>query len=371
MYRNGIQKMKNKSHLGTYIREEIFKPRHLTVTAAARLLGVNRPNLSNLINGKISLSKDMAAKFEQSFEISAEKLLAMQLEFDSEKALEKFPRIKARPYVAPFLEIHANDIELSFSRRIDMRAKLAVFLRILIHSTTAHISKIDFPGYEDSQRPGWDGWLESSSGSAWVPEGFSGWEFGVSEDFKTKANRDFQKSVKENSEDKRLSTVFVFVTPRRWLGKREWEEKQKKLNFWKDVIVYDSSDLEQWVENSIEAQVWLANQNKVPSFGVKTLQTCWEEWANITAPALPKELFLSQIQQNEKKIKDFLVDSGKKRLTITADSVEEGLAFVSRTFDHLPEYESRVLVFDKENVLPKLLLGDVNLNLPSELCFGT
>ena len=66
--------MRQSSHLGTFIREEIFKPRHLTITAAARLLGVNRPNLSNLINGKISLSKEMAAKFEQSFEISAEKL---------------------------------------------------------------------------------------------------------------------------------------------------------------------------------------------------------------------------------------------------------------------------------------------------------
>ena len=352
--------MRQSSHLGTFIREEIFKPRHLTITAAARLLGVNRPNLSNLINGKISLSKEMAAKFEQSFEISAEKLLAMQLEFDSEKAVDEFPRVKARPYVAPFLEIHANDIELSFSRWIDMRAKLAVFLRILIHSTTAHISKIDFPGYEDSQRPGWDGWLESPTGSAWVPQGFSGWEFGVNGDFKTKANKDFQKSVKENSEDKRLSTVFVFVTPRRWPGKKDWVDKKKKLNLWKDVIVYDSSDLEQWVENSIEAQVWLANQNRIPSFGVKTLQTCWEEWANVTAPFLPKELFLSQIQQNEKKIKDFLVDSGKTRLIIAADSVEEGLAFVSCSFDHLPEYKNRILVFDKQDVLPKLLLGDVN-----------
>ncbi len=352
--------MRQTRHLGTFIREEIFKPRHLTVTAAARLLGVNRPNLSNLINGKISLSKEMAAKFEQSFEISAEKLLALQLDFDSEKAVDEFPRVKARPYVAPFLEIHANDIELSFSRWIDMRAKLAVFLRILIHSTTAHISKIDFPGYEDSQRPGWDGCLESSTGSAWVPQGFSGWEFGVNRDFKTKANKDFQKSVKENSEDKRLFTTFVFVTPRRWSGKKDWVDKQKKLNLWKDVIVYDSSDLEQWVENSIEAQVWFANQNRIPSFGVKTLQTCWDEWSNVTAPVLPEELFFSQIQQNEQKIKDFLVDSGKTRLTIAADSVEEGLAFVSCSFDRLSEYKNRILVFDKQDVLPKLLLGDVN-----------
>ena len=34
-----------------------------------------------------------------------------------------------------------------------------------------------------------------------MPQGFSGWEFGVNGDFKTKANKDFQKSVKENSEE--------------------------------------------------------------------------------------------------------------------------------------------------------------------------
>lgn len=353
--------MKQRKHPGTFIREEILKPRRLTISAAARLLGVNRPNLSNLVNGKISLSRDMAVKLEKAFEISAEKLLAMQLEFDSQYEFDESRIIQTRPYVAPFLEIHANDIESSFSRSIDMRARLAVFLRILIHTTTPHLSQVDLPGYEDSQRPGWDGWVESQSGSAWVPQGFSGWEFGVNDDVKAKADKDFEKSVKENLEDKRLSTVFVFVTPRRWINKDKWVDAKKKLNLWKNVIVYDSSDLEQWVESSIEAQVWLANQNKWPSQGVRTLRTCWNDWANITDPQLPEALFFSQIKQHAEKIKDFLNDSGKKNLIITADSTEEGLAFISQAFIQIPtDQKSRVLVFDQEGVLPKLLLGEVN-----------
>ena len=60
--------MKLYKHPGFFIREEVLKPRHLTITAAAQLLNVNRPNLSNLINGKISLSKDMAVKIDKAVE---------------------------------------------------------------------------------------------------------------------------------------------------------------------------------------------------------------------------------------------------------------------------------------------------------------
>ena len=353
--------MKLYKHPGFFIREEVLKPRHLTITAAAQLLNVNRPNLSNLINGKISLSKDMAVKFEKAFEVSAEKLLAMQLEFDSQHEFDESSIIQTRPYVAPFLDIHANDIESTFTKSIDMRARLAVFLRILIHSTTAHLSQVDIPGYEDSQKPGWDGWVESQSGSAWVPQGYSGWEFGVNVDIKSKAEKDFEKSVKENSEVQRLSSVFVFVTPRRWINKDKWIDAKKKLNLWKNVVVYDSSDLEQWVENSIEAQVWLANQNKWPSCGVRTLETCWNDWASITDPKLPETLFCSQIKQHVGKINDFLNDSEKKNLIITADSVEEGLAFICQAFiQKFTDKKNRVLVFDRAEVLPKLLLGEVN-----------
>ena len=152
-------KMKQIKHPGSFIREKILKPRNLTISALAQLLEVNRSNLSNLINGKISLSKDMASKLESSFGISAENLLTMQLEFDSEQQCQESVNVKARTYVAPFLEIHANDIELTFTNSIDMRARLAVFLRILIHSTTGYLSKVDFPGFSKT----WLGWLGRNS----------------------------------------------------------------------------------------------------------------------------------------------------------------------------------------------------------------
>ena len=44
--------MLNPPHPGDFIRTEILEPLGLTVTAAAKVLGVSRPALSSLLNGK-------------------------------------------------------------------------------------------------------------------------------------------------------------------------------------------------------------------------------------------------------------------------------------------------------------------------------
>ena len=44
--------MKNPPHPGDFIRTEIIEAAGLTVTAAAIALGVSRPTLSSLLNGK-------------------------------------------------------------------------------------------------------------------------------------------------------------------------------------------------------------------------------------------------------------------------------------------------------------------------------
>ena len=54
----------------------------LSVTDAARVLGVGRPALSAVLNGRASLSPDMALRCEKAFGISMDLLLKMQLQFD-------------------------------------------------------------------------------------------------------------------------------------------------------------------------------------------------------------------------------------------------------------------------------------------------
>jgi len=57
----------NPPHPGEFIRTEIIEPLGLSVTAAAEVLGVSRPALSNLLNAKADLSGEMALRIEKAF----------------------------------------------------------------------------------------------------------------------------------------------------------------------------------------------------------------------------------------------------------------------------------------------------------------
>ena len=66
------------SHPGEFIRAEILDELGLSVTEAAKLLGVRRATLSDLLNGKSSLSPEMALRIEKEFKIGMNILLRMQ-----------------------------------------------------------------------------------------------------------------------------------------------------------------------------------------------------------------------------------------------------------------------------------------------------
>lgn len=92
--------MKNPSHPGVLIRREVIEPLGLSVTAAARALGVTRPALSNLLNGRASLSSEMAIRMEKAFGLRMEHLLRMQLAFDVARAQATADRINVQPYMS-------------------------------------------------------------------------------------------------------------------------------------------------------------------------------------------------------------------------------------------------------------------------------
>lgn len=75
-------------HPGPFLSEEIVKPYRMDVSKVARHLGVTRPAMSNLLNGKAALSPDMAIRFEKAFGISAATILRMQAAYDLVAAKE-------------------------------------------------------------------------------------------------------------------------------------------------------------------------------------------------------------------------------------------------------------------------------------------
>ncbi|WP_080412056.1 HigA family addiction module antitoxin [Burkholderia ubonensis] len=348
-------------HPGTRIKVEVI-PQGMSVTKAAQLMGVGRPALSKFLNGNAALSAEMAARLEKTFNYPLKDLMEMQAQYDAAQAKQKDAPADIKAYVPPFLRIKANDIEDWVSHNILARSRLAVFLRTLVHSTGSALTKVDFPGNDDAERPGWDGFIEANGGTPWVPAGRSGWEFGTNEDPKAKAEGDFEKSVRTLGSEERAETTFIFVTPRRWPGKASWVATKKAKGLWKDVRAYDASDLEQWLEQSLPAQAWFANETHIPAEHVRSLDKCWADWAGICTPPLSGALFDSAIQSTKRALLARLSKPSEGPILIAADSTDEALAFLAQLLSErggndLASYRDRVLVFDKPNVLPRLAAG--------------
>lgn len=336
----------------------------MSVTAAAKIVGVGRPAFSNFLNGHVATTPDMAARLDRAFGMSAKSLLDMQAAYDAAQARTKGTPANTRAYVPPFLGIKANDIEAWATSTIAARGRLAVLLRTLVNSTGVALQKVDFPGNDDAQRPGWDGFVEASEGTPWIPRGLSGWEFGTDKNVKSKADQDFAKSVAAMAEVDRRQTTFVFVTPRRWAAKWKWVEEHRNTGQWKDVRAYDASDLEQWLEQSIAGQAWFANETERPSLGLRSLDQCWSDWANVSTPPLVGSLFTPAIESAQRSMRARLADAPDSPIVVTADSSEEALAFLAQLFGdaggELAGYRDRVLVFDEPDILPKLAQGATN-----------
>src|ERR1700675_3019931 len=75
--------MKNPPHPGEIIREQIIEALGLTVTNAAEILGIRRATLSDVTNGKASVSAEMALRLEKAFSVSMDLLLKMQAGYDA------------------------------------------------------------------------------------------------------------------------------------------------------------------------------------------------------------------------------------------------------------------------------------------------
>jgi addiction module HigA family antidote len=85
-------------HPGAFIRDEILDELGLSVTRAGEILGVRRATLSDLLNGKASLSAEMALRIEKAFGISMDMLLRMQAWYDGHAMRQREAEIDVRPF---------------------------------------------------------------------------------------------------------------------------------------------------------------------------------------------------------------------------------------------------------------------------------
>ena len=90
--------MKDPPHPGGTIREDCIEAEGLTVTEAARLLGVTRPTLSRVINGRGGVSPEMAIRFEKIGWSNAEFWMRLQMNYDLAQARLNEERILVEPH---------------------------------------------------------------------------------------------------------------------------------------------------------------------------------------------------------------------------------------------------------------------------------
>lgn len=347
-------------HPGAYARRAVI-PSGMSVKAAAERLGIGRPALSNFLNGRSALSPDMAIRLERAFGVDQTLLLELQAAHDRHGRRGCGRDLAVRAFVPSFLSIRARQIESWADTQIDARTHLPVLLRTLVNSTGSDLRKVDFPGYDNAQRNGVDGFVDAGAATPWVPKGRSYWEFGTDKKVPTKAENDYAARLASIAETDRQQSTFVFVTPRNWPGKAAWEERKSKAGRWKAVRAFDASDLEQWLEQSIPAQIWLAEQLSLPVRGYYTLDEAWRRWANASEPNLTPDLFAPSIALCSSTFKVWLDRPADRPFVVAADSHEEALAFLACMADaeELRSFKDRAAIFTSPDALRSLIASSV------------
>jgi antitoxin HigA-1 len=88
--------MKNPVHPGRIVRHDCLETLGLSVTEGAKVLGVTRQALNNIVNGKSGISPEMAIRLTKAFGSTRETWLGIQIAYDLAAARKHENKIKVR-----------------------------------------------------------------------------------------------------------------------------------------------------------------------------------------------------------------------------------------------------------------------------------
>lgn len=93
-------RMHNPPHPGEVLRELCLVPLELSVTDAAKALGVSRKTLSGVLNGRSGISPEMALRLSMAFDTTPESWLNQQVQYDLWVARKTHKKLKVRKFSA-------------------------------------------------------------------------------------------------------------------------------------------------------------------------------------------------------------------------------------------------------------------------------
>ena len=322
------------------------------------------------------MAKKISALFPDNEKLSVDNLMKLQIEkaigeikVDSSSKSHKISsNIETLPSFIPNIyKFTSTNIERwILDNKINSRSQLPVLLRRLVHSTVnaEQIIECDFPGNDESQRHGLDGFVNCVKGNAYVPEGVSHWEFGVNEDYLSKIKSDFKAALTKHKKKEMKDITYVAVTPRKITPDKIKELKYEfnKENIWKEVRIYDANSLEQWLEISLSAQVYFSDISGInkSEVDIKLLETYWHNFSDliyqekddnnqttyVTDFHITESFFENSLNIYSNQINQFFSKDSNAFLFITSESKEESLVFI---YSLLKSRESSVPFFERDN----------------------
>ena len=93
--------MANPCHPGEIVKYDCLEALGLTVTEAAKGLGVTRQALSDVLNGRSRVSVDMAIRFSKAFGSTPDMWLRLQMAYDLAQTRDRAKQIKVKRFKEP------------------------------------------------------------------------------------------------------------------------------------------------------------------------------------------------------------------------------------------------------------------------------
>jgi len=224
----------------------------------------------------------------------------------------------------------------------------------LVRATTPKSTEADFPSGMGAYIGGWDGITISQEKTSFVPEGITLWEFGTEAKIKGKADKDYDKRTADPLGYTQKDCVFIFVTPRFWKKKDEWIKAKKAEGVWKDVKVYDSSTLEQWLDGTLSVSRWFSSYTGgYPFDNIMTADEFWDEWSiGPEGLILHPEIVTSGRELEQQQLLSILQGQASIK-GVKASTKNEAIAFIIATAKQFPKSEAEIffsksLIIDNE-----------------------
>lgn len=264
--------------------------------------------------------------------------------------------------------VNRTNIE-SWAQSADSKLNFPILISKLVRATTPPSTKSAFPSGTAANVGGWDGVVQCDEEVAYVPMGTSLWEFGTEASPAAKAEKDYKKRTDNSLGYDIASSTYIFITPRFWRDKDIWKKEKQAEGKWQNVLVYDSRDIEEWLDLAPAVSIWLSNYLGIYPFeGVQISNVFWDEWS-ISPKCRLSPKFVTAGRESEMKLLFDFLQAEPSIKAIQASTKDEAIAFIIASAMQFDEgnqelFFSKTIIVDSEpNFRALRINSNTSLNL--------